>query len=523
MLSSVLIGGACVTNGKGSQGLGAVKTVRHSGKLGDVVYSLPAVRFLDRTIFLVNCSEPTKLSPSMVRQLIPLLEAQPYIDSACIWRDEAYDLNLDAFQAYAADPSRSLVDCHLKVLEEPDVSDILGISAADIAQDYDKNAPWLTVDLPDNELSGRVVFARSLAHRGVDGFWETCITAFGDRSVFVGTHEEYRDFVNRFGAIAFRQTDDLLDLARVVAGGDIFVGNQSCPYAIAEGLKRPAIQEVCRWCPNCIFNRPDALMVYENSHLPLIAEFGGTLSNKAFQIDLSFEAIWRAHELSIEPNQPDSKIGQCLNFGQMLSTRVQVQREDRVHPHVPEERSHMFSAIEVGAGEVEVLNYLNALVYLLKPLQLLETGTGSGLTTLAVVAALQANGLGYLHTIDADPHAITRARGVVGALGPGLEGNIAYHLADSREFLASWKGGPFDFVFFDSLVAIRHIEFQILKERQLLKPNAVCVFHDTSRLRGRYNDDFNPEMIAALDTASTGRQWMEFGQSRGLRMIKLDG
>jgi len=48
-----------------------------------------------------------------------------------------------------------------------------------------------------------------------------------------------------------------LDLAQVISGADLFIGNQSCAYAIAEGLKKRAVLEVCTWLPNCLFHRPD--------------------------------------------------------------------------------------------------------------------------------------------------------------------------------------------------------------------------------------------------------------------------
>jgi hypothetical protein len=40
-----------------------------------------------------------------------------------------------------------------------------------------------------------------------------------------------------------------------IKGCDTFIGNQSSPMAIAEGLKHKAIQECCLYAYDCIYNR----------------------------------------------------------------------------------------------------------------------------------------------------------------------------------------------------------------------------------------------------------------------------
>ncbi len=210
-----------------------------------------------------------------------------------------------------------------------------------------------------------------------------------------------------------------------------------------------------------------------------------------------------------------------VNFAQFLSQGLETQPESRVHAHVPEERADAFTAFDGGAAELEVLNFLNALVYLFKPRHLLETGTGPGLTTIALASALQANGFGILRTVESEPHVSSAAQRRLEAFSPDIASRVSFQIGDSRGFIEAWEGPPFDFAFFDSLIAFRHIEFQMLLERRLLGSGALCLFHDTSRLRGRYNSDFNPEMISALDEVSLGRQWLECDLSRGLRLLRL--
>jgi len=210
-----------------------------------------------------------------------------------------------------------------------------------------------------------------------------------------------------------------------------------------------------------------------------------------------------------------------LNFAVALAERFGAVPENSVHPHVLEERSEMFSAIDGVSAELETLNFLNALIYLLKPLNVLETGTGSGLTTVAIASALMLNGAGVVHSIEIDAGERVKAAQRLAKFSQHLVDRVTLHAGDSRAFIGSWSGSPFDFCYFDSLIAFRHEELGLLLARHLITQNCTCVFHDTSRRRGEYFPDFNPEMIAALDGFSQGRQWFESEYSRGLRVIKF--
>ncbi|MGV3614778.1 MAG: O-methyltransferase [Fimbriimonas sp.] len=211
-----------------------------------------------------------------------------------------------------------------------------------------------------------------------------------------------------------------------------------------------------------------------------------------------------------------------MNFGQRLASYVPTMPEETVHPHVEQERGDRFTSIVTGSVEIETLTFLNSLVYMTKPEMVLETGTGAGFGTIALAAALRANGRGRVHTVEVDPAVSAEAGRNVAGIDPDLDAWITFHVTDSLALIDAWQGPPFDFVFFDSLIAFRHTEFERLLLRNLLAPQAMCVFHDTSRLRGETMSDFNPEMIAALDRHAEGRQRLEFPLSRGLRLIRLD-
>jgi predicted O-methyltransferase YrrM len=196
--------------------------------------------------------------------------------------------------------------------------------------------------------------------------------------------------------------------------------------------------------------------------------------------------------------------------------------ESRVHKHAPEERGELFSALDPASSELEVLNFLNALVLLYKPRVLLETGTFTGMATLAIASALATNGFGTLHTVDNVREVIEQAMGRVRGYDPALLGRIEFHHADSRSYLAEYDGAPFDFGFFDSEMSCRHAELDSLLSRGKLSKGAVCVFHDSSPLRNTYAPEHDNTMMRRyLEEASAGRQHLTSELSRGFWLIRF--
>jgi predicted O-methyltransferase YrrM len=166
-----------------------------------------------------------------------------------------------------------------------------------------------------------------------------------------------------------------------------------------------------------------------------------------------------------------------------------VRREDKVHPHVPAERAHLFDAHNAGTTELEVLNWLHATILVLKPQNVLETGAADGLGTIAMASACRNNGFGTVHSVELDPklceslHTKLRRH--------GLSRFAQVHCQDSRTFLSE-NATIFDIGFFDSMCEFRAQEFEICLDRGTIR--TLAVFHDTSprrceSLRGWPSDD----------------------------------
>ncbi len=168
---------------------------------------------------------------------MPLLTAQSYVVSAGPWQGEPVQRDFNVMRALMP-PDLDLAALHWRA--------VMDEGALDVTQ------PWLKA--PHAARHGRPVFARSGRYRnpGWEPFWAQ-LKAAGPDAIFVGTAAEFEDFGHGEHYLA----RDALDLAEVIHGGSIFIGNQSLPYAIAEGLKMGRLLEASPYVRNCLF--PGAL------------------------------------------------------------------------------------------------------------------------------------------------------------------------------------------------------------------------------------------------------------------------
>jgi hypothetical protein len=231
------------------------KTFKHSGDLGDIIFSLPAVRALGGGVLYLDpdggLSSPlvqfagkqrTKLNAAAIEFIKPLLLKQPYIEDVRHWDGQGIDYDLDEFRRHVQ--FNNLSDSHLAAF---------GLASGE------RDRAWLTIDDPILIEGRTIVISRSVRYQGNHVFWENELPKIKDMSVFVGYPKDHEIFVYTFGHdVMFYQTPDVLTLARVISGSLQFIGNQGFPHAVAEGMKKKLINEVFRVYPAAVFKRDGA-------------------------------------------------------------------------------------------------------------------------------------------------------------------------------------------------------------------------------------------------------------------------
>jgi hypothetical protein len=228
---------------------GRLATFKHSGNAGDLIYALPSLRVLAgkfgaklslelnvplRNRKLVHPLGGVQLNQKMYDMLEPLLSRQEYINELAVYEGGAVDYDLDVTR------------------DAPFRTDRLGICrwyfyvfgiTCDLSQ------PWLKVD-PDPSFKNRIVVARSKRYRNLT-FSYKFLEQYG-APVFVGLADEYEDFRSQVPQSEWVEVKDFYQLARIIAGSRLFIGNQSFPYSIAEGLKVPRVLELDPGMPNVV-------------------------------------------------------------------------------------------------------------------------------------------------------------------------------------------------------------------------------------------------------------------------------
>ena len=246
----------------------SAKTFYHSGDLGDIIYSLPTVVGLGGGVLYLGpnsfhgMATRVPMTKDHCETIAPLLRIQHYIQSV-EYRvsSNGVDFNLNEFRSEMVGgqyldcrPGFNLAKVHLKHF---------GLSL-----NLDEK-PWITVDYPNPAFP--VIIARSERYHGRVFDWQMILREYDGKIGFIGTKQEHADFTEEFGLIPHVETKDLLDVARVIAGAELFVGNQSCPYAIAVGLGQQAILENCDTVPNSIYRRSNLILgCSSGTKLPLL-------------------------------------------------------------------------------------------------------------------------------------------------------------------------------------------------------------------------------------------------------------
>ncbi len=226
------------------------------------------------------------------------------------------------------------------------------------------------------------------------------------------------------------------------ARGEIF-----CTYLILTGIARFLV-EIIRINPPWILGMSNAQ----------VASLASILAGAVL--------LWRIKGKYHAQKKEHRVVEHIVSRGDVLQPEYHRPTPECPHP----ERWHMYDSM---SAEVEVLDFLKALVIMTKPELVVETGTFSGLSTLRIAEGLKQNGVGRVITCEWDNKVYDAAkkRFADSGLGKWIEARNASSLEMEVD-------GPIDMLFCDSDPELR--EQEVRRFLPQMNPYGLILIHDAS-------------------------------------------
>lgn len=248
----------------------------HSGNSGDVIYALPTIKKIAEVTgvpvnLYLRLNQPLIMSgynshpmgnvminQPMAEMLIPLLNAQSYIHTCETYNNQKVHIDLDFFR-------NKTISLHNSNLARW-YSYVTGFTA-------ELWKPWIKA-APNLDYKDKIILARSARYRN-----STIKYSFLKKYkniVFIGVKSEYEDMQKAIPNLQTVQVKNFLELAQMIACCKVFIGNQSFPYSIAEGLKVPRILEAYYHLAHVIPEGENAHDFYYQNHFEsLVKQLAG--------------------------------------------------------------------------------------------------------------------------------------------------------------------------------------------------------------------------------------------------------
>ena len=220
-----------------------MKTFKHSGAMGDLIYSLPIVKHFGPGEFYLHLNQmdwigmnyygalPAEFHKGRLTQkdfefMKDFMLAQEYITDFRTLdpKTDAITHNLDKFRLPFVGHPGNYVDIYADCFNVEDKKSL-------------RNNAWLNV--PEPKTLAKCVINRTQRWKAdpAPAGWRALADQYKSQCVFVGLPDEHRAFEREVGwNVQYYPTENMLELASVIAGADVFIGNQSQCLALAIGL-----------------------------------------------------------------------------------------------------------------------------------------------------------------------------------------------------------------------------------------------------------------------------------------------
>jgi hypothetical protein len=249
-----------------------------SGDLGDIIYCLPTIKSIGGAELYIGGNYDLmpvrqQITVNIFNQLKEILDQQDYIIKVSYCTTQPHgSINLNEFKSnYIGWNNGKLTAPEIDQLRQIRITKLF----ADLVQVKDPyKIQWLK---NTNSDKSQIIINRTERYNNDSFPWKHIVDKYSEHIKFIGTNQEYTNFIKEFGTVKYVETNRISDIYKEINNCSVFIGNQSFCYAIAEGLKKPTIQESHTWVRNCLYYRDNAL-IFDDNHIDInkIDEFIST-------------------------------------------------------------------------------------------------------------------------------------------------------------------------------------------------------------------------------------------------------
>lgn len=267
-----------------TQNIGIAKSLytqkfHHSGDLGDIIYSLPFIKALGGGVLILSSDYHdmeirSPMTLPKAEMINSLLMGQEYIfDVRCTpSKPSDIDVDLNQFRKIFIDwGNQKFTEDEVVIIRKKTLTQLYReMLNPNVSPDFDKNK-WLHYK-EKIVIDDKPIIINKTERYPREGFpWSKLVNEYGKKMLFVGSQHEYNLFIKKYGYVDFYPTKSYLTLAHVINGAKLFIGNQSFPYSLAEGMKINTLQETNNTiAPNCMYIRENSYLTYDDSSLEYV-------------------------------------------------------------------------------------------------------------------------------------------------------------------------------------------------------------------------------------------------------------
>lgn len=195
-----------------------------SGGAGDILYSIPVLKQLGVTVIYIKENFYHAPHGNLHQTMKRIMESQGFEVRPCSGAfpvgtfDVPCDYNIDKFRDQTGRGTRHI---------QERMATHFGIK-------WDKGKPWLDIPVKDEGYACIHLTERWRQYSSVD--WRKVLHGIKDPVKFLGFQHEWVDFCVNAGNVEWCPTDDVYDMAQVIAGCSRLYSNQSVALVCAQGL-----------------------------------------------------------------------------------------------------------------------------------------------------------------------------------------------------------------------------------------------------------------------------------------------